>query len=352
MKAQNHWREVLFPIGLLVAGIFIIVGTGCAPRGANNPADTSPKTTGLAPAGSLSFDAIKPVLQGRCQRCHDAKDGKLNWMDETILKDAVARGVLEKRLSNKTMPQVGSPEAGALTDKERDLILTWAKSLTEGTGAGPAVTVMTVDMIKDRQLAFLNRCAACHGLNGVSINGTYPNLYSSSKDFMVTRLQSFLDPAAVGTMPDQLKMIADDFGLKISKAADGTFTLSQDGNALLDRAVEWFSRQGVPATSDEVIAARKKLSAEDLALYNQGKDVFANNSCGGCHMTNELKPLSPQPMVLGQKKEILALRFTEFKARKWGAVMPDIVPMLSDADINAVIVYISNTHPAELTQVK
>lgn len=82
------------------------------------------KATTPADPTTLTFNDILPIFLATCQGCHNKTSGvtQPNWQDYEIAK--LYKDSIKKRLTEKTMPPIGSP----LSDQDRRKILDWIEA--------------------------------------------------------------------------------------------------------------------------------------------------------------------------------------------------------------------------------
>ncbi|MGE0764371.1 MAG: hypothetical protein AB7N80_13905, partial [Bdellovibrionales bacterium] len=234
-RAQNY-KWLLFTWFFAVA---------CAPsKGPHQPIPQTRPSQALE--NQQDFQSVLPIVQQRCARCHNA--GTNDWTKEENLKRISLSGALGQRLANKTMPQVGSPEAGAITAEETAKLIAFAQGAAK---AGVTAAVASVDgpeVVRDQFLSVLNRCSTCHGLQGHSaIDDTTPHLAGHNKVYITARLQQFLRPESKDSVMQvaALQPLASAFGWKYTINPDGTVMMDQAMTEVLDKVAEYFSQQKV-----------------------------------------------------------------------------------------------------------
>lgn len=108
-------RALLFMVGAIIL-------SACAPAsGPHQPLPQAP----TAKSEVISFNQILPIVRLRCARCHN--EGTNDWTQEANLKRVARSGALFMRLNTHTMPQEGSEESMAITDREREILIQWAE---------------------------------------------------------------------------------------------------------------------------------------------------------------------------------------------------------------------------------
>lgn len=308
---------------------------GCNPAGPHRP--LSPQGSDSAPGPqkpTVTYEAVKPVIEQRCARCHNS--GTLNWMDKALAVASARSGVMRTNLVTRTMPKAQSVEAASITELEREKLLAWVDS--EMNNAEPGQSDPSI--VRDRNLAVVARCMTCHGPLGVSISDDIPNLAGHGRDYFLNRLTLFLTTPAPNTMLTQLQSLSTDFKMPID---------SPDWQATLAYAAQYFSSLVTLPSMTDIIDARMQLDPATMTVYEKGQAVFQDQACTGCHLGVDLRPLmSEAPMIFAQKAAYLTKRLQEFKNGLGGEIMPSIVESISDADIQALVVYLKNTHPGEV----
>jgi len=187
-------------------------------------------------------------------------------------------------------------------------------------------------------------CAACHGVNGQSQSPMIPNLAGQQKDYLVNQLQDYRDRSR-----------SNEYGVKFMWGMAGPLTDQQ-----IQELADYFSKQA-PLNSNNAIAADPQLA--------RGKEIFENGipaqgviQCNSCHGPKG-EGMATFPRLAGQKAYYLTQqlnvwqhpdqkRFMEVGGNTWaprtitfarprGVLMQNMVKNLSDADAQAVALYLS-----------
>lgn len=139
-------------------------------------------------AGPTYLRDIRPILMGKCARCHNDESRLLqNWMDYSTA--ARKRWEIKRRIWDswqgryfkQPMPVENSPEHGAITDEERLTIRRWAESgapcgVRPASGGG----LTKEEKIESGKKLFGTICATCHQPSGQGIPGRFPPLAGSA----------------------------------------------------------------------------------------------------------------------------------------------------------------------------
>lgn len=333
----------------LVAFTFSL--TACAPSGEHKPVpsaqDSSPAGGAKIGSANVQFADVQGVFSARCTRCHNS--GDKNWTDRASAEKWARSGAMARALSTGFMPLKGSPEASAITADERQKIVSWSQSLTAsgGTAASPtSVSTQDPAIVSDRNMAFVSKCMGCHGPTGTSPADQFPNLAGHGPHYILDRLNQFLKKDASGIMADTIKSLASEYGQRLTYDESGAAQLSEDFKSLLDRSALFFSLLTTSQSVEDFEKARTSFKDSEKSLYEQGKKIVQER-CVACHLKADLRPMENAPMVFGQKASYIQARLAEFKSGKGGNVMPAMIQGLSDQDLKAVEVYLSQTHPAQ-----
>ncbi|MEZ5451846.1 MAG: c-type cytochrome [Thiothrix sp.] len=164
-------------------------------------------------------------------------------------------------------------------------------------------------------------CAACHGMDGNSVNPEWPKLAGQHESYIVKQLMNFKNDERVNaTMTPQAKPLSD-----------------QD---MADLAA-YFSSQAVkPGEADQ---AKVTLGEQ---VYKGGNNASGVAACAACHgPTGAGNPASNFPSLHGQqttyvKNQLMAFRKGE-RANDAGKMMRNIAANMTDAEIDAVAEYIA-----------
>jgi cytochrome c553 len=187
-------------------------------------------------------------------------------------------------------------------------------------------------------------CASCHGVNGISSSPMVPNLAAQNKDYLVNQLQDYRDRSRSNV-----------YGVQYMWGMAGPLKDKQ-----IDELANYFSKQS-PIKGFNVNADNPKL-ARGKEIFEKGIPERGVIQCNSCHGPNA-EGIAAFPRLAGQKSYYLIRqlqvwqrpdqkRFMEVGGNTWapktitfarprGILMQNIAKNLSDADVEAVSVYLS-----------
>jgi len=189
-------------------------------------------------------------------------------------------------------------------------------------------------------------CAACHGVNGQSQSPMVPNLAGQQKGYMVNQLQDYRD-----------RTRSNKYAVQYMWGMAGSLTDKQ-----IQELADYFSKK-----SPQKIQV-SKIDANDSKLA-RGKEIFENGipkqgviQCNSCHGPKG-EGMATFPRIAGQHtyyliqqlnvwKEPAQKEFMEVGGNTWaprtitfarphGVLMQNEEKNLSEADVDAVAVYLS-----------
>ncbi len=109
------------PMPWAIAGIVIIAAVIVWMR--PSPQTTVTSTSGAALASAVKFESVKPILEQRCNQCHNAQVQMKNVALHTPeLVKANAQNIYQQVVISKQMPMNNATQ---ITDQERELIKKW-----------------------------------------------------------------------------------------------------------------------------------------------------------------------------------------------------------------------------------
>lgn len=173
-------------------------------------------------------------------------------------------------------------------------------------------------------------CAACHALDGNSIDPQYPKLAGQHAQYIARQLRLY----ASGER---------DNAIMLGFAAQ----LSEDD--IRNVSAFYQAQQLQRGVADESVLERGK------RLYAWGDLGSGLPSCAGCHGPAGLgNPASGYPVISGQHADYLAARLRAFRdGEVWGkdgnanAVMSGVAARLTDEQITALSSYLEGLHPVQ-----
>lgn len=169
-------------------------------------------------------------------------------------------------------------------------------------------------------------CAACHGQEGISPSGAFPNLAGQQVSYLAKQIMDIRDGTrVVPQMAGQVDSYSDQEAWDVAKYfADMTPALGQ-------------------ADPDEALVAKGR------ELYRAGSLAKGLPACAACHTPTGVGINSAvYPALSGQHPEYIAATLNDFaageRANDPNAIMRDIASKMSDQDIDAVSNYILGLH--------
>jgi cytochrome c553 len=164
-------------------------------------------------------------------------------------------------------------------------------------------------------------CAACHGMDGNSVNPEWPKLAGQHESYIIKQLMNFKNDERVNaTMAPMAKPLSD---------AD-----------MADLAAYFSSQATKPGEADK---AKVALGEQ---VYKGGNNASGVAACAACHgPTGAGNPAANFPALNGQqttyvKNQLNAFRKGE-RANDAGKMMRNVAAKMTDAEIEAVAEYIA-----------
>ncbi|MBX7231389.1 MAG: hypothetical protein K1X29_04815 [Bdellovibrionales bacterium] len=192
------FRFGTFLIWIFLIAIFILA---CDLKGPHQTLMTG-NTSNILGEGVVSYEQVQPIFKSRCQSCHTspASDpSRPDWQNKGV---AISKRLkIKEKILSKQMPLPSSPEASAITEVERQLIVKWAEGSSMDSVQEVATTPSSIAGVggfvnEESRLARFNalvqRCVGCHGAFGLSDEKTpYPQLAGQSKQYLKRQLLAF-----------------------------------------------------------------------------------------------------------------------------------------------------------------
>ncbi len=167
-------------------------------------------------------------------------------------------------------------------------------------------------------------CAACHGMDGNSVNPEWPKLAGQNEQYLYKQLKNFKDgERANATMAGMVAALSD-----------------QD---MQDLAAFYASQAIKPGKADET-----KVSLGEK-IYRGGNSASGVSACIACHgPTGAGNPAAKFPMLSAQHAKYTGIQLHAFRkgerANDAGQMMRNIASKMTDAEIDAVAEYIAGLH--------
>lgn len=163
-------------------------------------------------------------------------------------------------------------------------------------------------------------CAACHGMDGNSVNPQWPSLAGQNPTYLAATLQAFKD----GTRSDMLM------------GSQATILSEED---MANLAAYFASQTPTQRTADPALAA------QGADIYLGGNKETEVSACIACHgPTGQGNEPAGYPAVAGQHAIYTAKQLRDYKSGARSSdgdarIMRDITARLSDDEIDAVAAY-------------
>ncbi|MEZ5463546.1 cytochrome c [Dokdonella sp.] len=171
-------------------------------------------------------------------------------------------------------------------------------------------------------------CGACHGMDGNSVDPTYPKLAGQNEAYIVRQLKHFKSG-------ERANPIMAPFAMTLSE---------QD---MHDLGAYFAGKQATPGQTDEVFVERAQL------LYRSGDAKLGVPACMACHgPAGRGIAGAAYPQLSGQWTDYVMAKFGEWRGGTvWGSdenakIMPDIAKRLSEEDVAALASYAQGLHAA------
>ena len=161
-------------------------------------------------------------------------------------------------------------------------------------------------------------CAACHGIDGNSIDPAIPKLAGMGQEYLLRQLRAFAS------------------GKRRDEAMSGIIA-GIDPRQFARLAAYYSKQQPVPGkVTDPQLAARGKL------LYENGNTESGVPACAGCHQPDG-KGNARFPRVAGQHQAYLLKQLMDFKSgrRATDRLMTTVAERLQDDEIKALVEYMA-----------
>lgn len=187
-------------------------------------------------------------------------------------------------------------------------------------------------------------CAACHGVNGQSQSPMVPNLAGQQREYIVNQLQDYRDQTR-----------SNKYGVQYMWGMAGPLTDKQ-----IQELANYFSSQA-PVKASKVNSDDPKL-ARGKEIFEKGIPEQGVIQCNSCHGPKG-EGIATFPRIAGQQAYYLIQqlnvwqhpdqkRFMQVGGNTWapktitfarprGILMQNMVKNLSDADAEAVSIYLS-----------
>lgn len=189
--------------------------------------------------------------------------------------------------------------------------------------------VMAGDAEKGKALA--GTCAACHGMDGNSVNPIWPSLAGQHEAYLARQIKLFKNGERVDAM--MAPMVA---------------ALTDEN---IDDLAAYFASQTL-----KMKAANPDLVELGQKIYQGGDVERSIPACMSCHgPTGQGNPITGYPVVAGQNADYTAKQLRDYKGGRTvpnkddvnGQIMADVAKYLTEEEIVAVSSFLQGLKSAE-----
>ncbi|MFT4606822.1 MAG: cytochrome c553 [Urechidicola sp.] len=165
-------------------------------------------------------------------------------------------------------------------------------------------------------------CAGCHGADGNSISGTWPNLAGQHASYLAKQLKDYKSGARVNaTMQGMAGILATDADIQ-------------------NVAAYYQSQKLKPVKFDD------KLIAKGESIFRGGITEISVPACMACHGPDGAgNAPAAWPSLRGQQPDYIVSQLTKFRdgsrANDAGKTMRNVAARMSDSEMKAVAAYIA-----------
>lgn len=177
-------------------------------------------------------------------------------------------------------------------------------------------------------------CGACHGSDGNSINGQWPNLAAQHTDYIVARLKAYKSG-------EGLEKASGAYGANVTVMKAQAAGLSEQD--MYDLAAYFTSQSVKPGESDPALVEAGS------ALYRLGNEDTNVASCAACHgPKGKGNPSAMMPAIAGQRATYTVNQLTAFaNGMRSGGInnmMHGVAAAMSDEEVKAVASFLEGLH--------
>jgi cytochrome c553 len=324
-----------FSTTLLVVAIAAILTTKCSPRGPHRQIGSKLDSQIQSVEGVVGYDRVRPIFAAYCSACHPSRSGP-DWLIYSEAKRYVANGrLLQRAVTQKTMPPQGSPQAASIHENDRELIGNWVRSGGNETSGEIALARTTEIPSGGTQsgagnsseiLPAAKRCLECHGAIGTGSGARLqiPRIGGQYKPYLIEQLNRF----------------------KWRERIDPSNTMNEIASTLSTADINAISAYFYKYKSPYANGAPEKLSPDEWREFQRGESV-AKQNCVSCHANPEYGKETTDPMVPflnGQTKQYIINQLISFsKNERFSPLMHEYAKSLSHADIEALATFFADS---------
>ncbi len=163
-------------------------------------------------------------------------------------------------------------------------------------------------------------CAACHGMDGNSLNPEWPSLAGQNETYLVRTLQAF------------------------KSGERSNVLMSSQAIALTDQDMQDLAAY-FAARTPQLRAADPKVAGDGERLYRGGNKTTGIGACAGCHGPNgQGNGPAGYPSISGQHASYVAAQLKAYRSEQRSSdlnqMMRNNTTRLTDAEIEAVSSYV------------
>ncbi len=295
------------------AGLFLTAAEAAAQQRA--PVQTSSDDTRPLYATPEDISDGKKVANTNCAACH-----QLNGISDESEVPNIAGQRPVYLYSELKAYRAGARPNGVMKESVRDLsdrallnAAAYYASLDPPEKSGSGLPPTVVDPVEAGKAIAADKCAGCHGDNGVSKIPGMPSLVGLDTQYLVTAMKAYAS--------DQRKN-------ELMKAMIGLVSESELSSLALHYALQPAARAATPNPGDQ--AAGKSAAA----------------GCGGCHGESGVSAIAGTPSLAGQDAQYLAAAMVQYKdGSRQDQTMKGMVAELSDAAMKNLGAFYAQQQP-------
>lgn len=304
-----------------VSAYLFVFLTACGPGGPHKPVEGE-----VSGQGGVTYDQVRPIFANICAACHPARSGP-NWLDYSQAQTYVKNGrLLERVVKQRTMPPPGTPQAAAITDRQRQLIGLWVKAGGPKGGEGGPPSRAGSEAGGEVPKIVQEQCQNCHGAGESASQLKVARLAGQNEDYIKTQLNRYKWRARI----------------------DPSDTMNNVALSLSDQEIAAAAKFYSSIQKNRSVGKPAELKDSEKPLFEKGRTV-AKAYCTMCHMSSESgnRPIDPSiPVLVGQGRDYLTNQLIFFRSdERLSPTMHQQAKDLSNTDIEALATYFSAVQP-------
>lgn len=313
----------IFSLACLSTVCLCVTLTACHPDGPHMPLPESPEVN-VNDAGTVGYDQVRPIFAKNCAACHPSRSGP-DWLDYDQAANYVTNGkLLQRVVTDASMPPPGSPQAASITSQERQMIGAWIKAGGPKKSRATAGDSTSSDGPQGdtgpRASSLSQTCFQCHGPHGPGAEAQpkIPRLGGQNENYLYNQLSNF----------------------KWRRRIDPSNTMNEVASSLSEvqirETAHYFATQ--PG-----LAVESTTTKPNSLQFTKGRRL-AGQYCVSCHMTGVFPTTSDPsvPLLAGQSEQYILNQLLYFRGReRLNPLMNEYTRALSDEDIAALSLFFS-----------